>query len=106
MRDTLLFQQIRQPPLDQRILGEAERLGEIREARELLIRQGTKRFGEVNASTLVALDMIQDVDRLEGLCDLVIEPDLRCWDDLFRGYRLTPDEPSLSTTCERIIEEG
>lgn len=101
-----LLQRIKQTPLYQRTLAEGVRIGELKEARALLIRQGMKRFGEIPASTLVALEMIQEIDQLEALCDLMVEPDLRCWDDLFRGFRSPPDEPNPSSTCERILKEG
>jgi hypothetical protein len=36
-------------------------------------------------ATVTVLERIQDVDRLEALCDRILEPDLRGWDDLLRG---------------------
>ena len=77
MSEFLNLQAIRQTDLYQRILGEGVRLGELREARELLMRLGTMRFGEINPSTLAALELIQDIKPLEALCDRMIEPELR-----------------------------
>ncbi len=106
MRESPIFHLIRQSHLYQRTLGEGVKVGELRQARELLIRLGTRRFGDANPSTIAALEMIQDVERLEALNEKMIEPELRDWDDLFRGYSSPPDEPNLSSTCEKILREG
>jgi hypothetical protein len=60
---------------DGRILGE----------RRLLLRQGTKKFGEPDAAALAALEAIQDADRLEALGLRIIDADVHGWEDLLRG---------------------
>jgi predicted transposase YdaD len=59
--------------------------GRIREAQRLLHRQGTKRFGEPDAGTAAALEAIQDIDRLETLCERILDADLQSWDELLRS---------------------
>lgn len=106
MGEASILDMIRKSSLYRRILGEGVKAGELREAREILIKQGTRRFGEANPSTSAALALIDDIHRLEAMCDGMIEPELRGWDDLFRDFSPPPDEPNLSSTCERIFREG
>jgi hypothetical protein len=61
------------------------REGSLTEARRMLVRQGTKRFGPPDAATVAAIEAIRDVDRLESLGERILEPNLRGWDDLLRG---------------------
>jgi predicted transposase YdaD len=62
-----------------RLLG--ERLGAIQEARRMLIRFGTRRFGAApGARVRKALDQIEDVDELERLADRAA--DVGTWEDL------------------------
>jgi len=65
-------------------LNEGLNEGRIREARRLLLRQGTKRLGDPDAATVAALESIQDIDRLEMLHDRAIDADIQDWKDLLR----------------------
>jgi predicted transposase YdaD len=58
--------------------------GRIAGEQRMLLRQGTKRFGEPDPATLAAIEAIQDIDRLEALAERMIDPDLQGWDDLLR----------------------
>jgi predicted transposase YdaD len=58
--------------------------GRIKEARRLLLRQGTKRLGEPDAASAAALEAIQDIDRLEVLHDRAFDPGIRDWTELLR----------------------
>jgi len=64
----------------QAILREGWEEGRISGARRMLFRQGTKRFGEPDATTVAALEAIQDIDRLEALGERILDPDLHDWD--------------------------
>ncbi len=56
--------------------------GRLNEARRLVLRQVTRRFGEPDGATLQA---IQDIDQLETLVARVFEPRVRDWDNLLRS---------------------
>jgi predicted transposase YdaD len=56
--------------------------GRIAGERQLLVRQGTKRFGKPNTATLTAIDAIRDVERLESLGERIVDPDVRDWESL------------------------
>jgi hypothetical protein len=58
------------------------REGRITGEQKLLLRQGTKRFGEPDATAAAAIEAIQDVDRLEVLGERILDPGLESWDDL------------------------
>ena len=60
------------------------REGRITGEQKLLQRQGTKRFGEPDATTVAAIEAIQDIDRLEALGERILDPGIRDWDDLLR----------------------
>jgi predicted transposase YdaD len=53
--------------------------------RQLLLRQGAKRFGEPDAATIAAIEAIRDVGRLEAVGLRIIDADVHNWDDLLRG---------------------
>jgi len=59
--------------------------GRLTGERQLLIRQGTKRFGPPDAEKVAAIEAIQDVNRLEALGERILEPNLQSWDDLLRS---------------------
>ena len=72
MRESVIFQDI---------LEEGEAKGKLEEARTILTRLGSRRFGNPDAKTLAALNGITSVERLEELLDrLVIVSN---WNDLF-----------------------
>jgi hypothetical protein len=56
--------------------------GRVEEARNLLLRQGTKRFGQPAPAVTARLDGITDIARLESLADRIL--DATDWDDLFK----------------------
>ena len=56
--------------------------GRVTRERRLLVRLGTKRFGEPDPATVAALEAIQDVDRLEAVHDRALDPDIHEWDEL------------------------
>ena len=58
--------------------------GRITGEKQLLVRQGTKRFGKPNTPILAAIEAIRDVERLEALGERLLDPDVRDWDDLLR----------------------
>jgi predicted transposase YdaD len=59
--------------------------GRITGERRMLLRQGTKRFGAADATTVAAIEAIQDVDRLEALGERILDPNIHSWDDLLDG---------------------
>jgi Domain of unknown function (DUF4351) len=61
------------------------REGREEEARRLLLRYGTRRFGTPNAALIAAIEAIQDVDRLESLTDRIFDATAGDWNDLLRG---------------------
>ena len=58
--------------------------GEIEGEQKLLLRQGTKRFGEPDAATLAAIEAIQDIDRLEAIGERILDPNIQDWNDLLQ----------------------
>lgn len=68
------------------ILEEGEARGEAKfrtdEARRILLRQGTKRFGEPNAQTRAALETITALEPLEQLADRILE--VESWQELLK----------------------
>jgi predicted transposase YdaD len=77
MKESTTYQAILQ---EGRIEGRDE--GRIAEARRILIRQGTLRFGDPDAATVATLEAIQDIDRLEALTDRIPDFNIRDWDGL------------------------
>jgi hypothetical protein len=63
-------------------LGYAE--GRIIEARRILLRLGTKRFGAPKAAVLAAIEDLHDINRLEDLIDRCFDADVLDWDGLLR----------------------
>jgi predicted transposase YdaD len=59
--------------------------GRANEARAIIKRQGTRRFGKPAAEYELKLDTIADVERLEELTDRIL--DATSWDDLFKPAR-------------------
>jgi hypothetical protein len=47
--------------------------GGIKALKRLILRLGEKRFGPPSEETKLALEEIQDLDRLERMCDRVLE---------------------------------
>jgi Domain of unknown function (DUF4351) len=61
------------------------REGREEEARRLLLRHGTRRFGTPDAAIMAAVEAIHDVDRLESLTDRIFDATAVDWNDLLRG---------------------
>src|SRR5271157_140006 len=64
----------------QKILREGRAEGRAEEAKRILKRQGSKRFGKPDAHIEAAIDAITDLDRLEQLSDRVLE--VTGWEEL------------------------
>ena len=83
-------QAVKESTTYQKILrdGKAEGLiegrteGHIEEARQFLLRLGTKRFGDPEAAARAALDGISDIDRLEALGERILDADVSDWNSL------------------------
>jgi predicted transposase YdaD len=56
--------------------------GRITGEQRLLVRQGTKRFGEPDATTLAAIEAIRDIERLEALGLRIVDSDVCDWNNL------------------------
>ncbi len=56
--------------------------GRLNEARRLVLRQGTKRFGEPDATTRAAIETTQDIDQLETLAERIPQPGVHDWYDV------------------------
>ena len=67
----------------QAIIEEGRVEGRVEEARAILLRQGTKRFGPPTPQTQAALDAITAIDRLELLSERLL--DVENWDELLAG---------------------
>jgi predicted transposase YdaD len=70
--------------------------GRIKGEQQLLVRQGTKRFGPPDAVVLTAIEAIRSVERLEALGERILDSDVRDWNSLLgtpRGRRHPSSEP-------------
>jgi hypothetical protein len=68
-----------------RLVGEGQADGRLDEARRLLCRQRSRRFGKPDAATVVAAETRRDIDRLEAARLRIADRDVRTWDDLLQG---------------------
>jgi predicted transposase YdaD len=59
--------------------------GRIAGEQQLLLRVGTKKFGEPGEAIVAAIEAIHDADRLEALGLRIIDADVRKWEDLLLG---------------------
>ncbi len=81
VKDSTTYQKIlRDGEAKGRVEGLAE--GLIKEARRILLRLGTKRFGTPEALVLATLEDIRDIDRLEELSDRILDADVLDWNSL------------------------
>jgi hypothetical protein len=74
-----------------RRVGQAE--GFVEGGWQVLCLQGTRRFGQPDAADLAALDAIRGFDHVEALALRIVDPDVRTWDDLFRGIYPGKEKP-------------
>ena len=70
-------QNMRESTTYQAILREGRQEGKVEGEQELLLRQGTKRFGEPDAATIAALEAIQDIDWLGALGERILDPNIQ-----------------------------
>jgi hypothetical protein len=74
------IQTMRESTTYQAILREGRAEGEQR----LLLLLGIQRFGEPDDATVIAIEAIRDIDRLEALAKRILDPDTQTWDELLR----------------------
>ncbi len=60
------------------------REGRVAGEQQMILRLGTKRFGEPDSATVAAIEAIHDVNRLESLGERILEPQIQGWDALLR----------------------
>ena len=86
MQDSTTYQKILSDGRQEGLRGrEGLEEGRIVGERRVLLRQGTKKFGEPGAATVAAIEAIRDVDRLDVLGLRILDADVRTWEDLLRG---------------------
>jgi hypothetical protein len=61
------------------------REGRVKGEQQLLVRQGTKRFGKPDAATVAAIEAIRDIERLDALGERIVDPDVRDWGELLQA---------------------
>ena len=61
--------------------------GRLNEARRLVLRQGTSRFGAADAVVVASVESITVLDWLEALGERILDPSIEKWDDLLRDPR-------------------
>ena len=64
----------------QKILREGLAVGRAEEAKKILRRQGSKRFGKPDPAIDAVIDSTSDLERLEQLVDRIL--DVQSWDEL------------------------
>jgi predicted transposase YdaD len=91
MRESVTYQAIlREGRQEGIIVGRAEGImkgrleGRIDAARRILLRQGTKRFGEPDVITVATIEAIEDMGPLETMVDRLVDGEIHGWDDLLR----------------------
>lgn len=88
MKESTTYQKVLNEGLQegrQEGLQEGRQEGRQEEARRILLRQGTRRFGTPDAAIITALEAIDDIDHLEALTDRIFDPAARDWSDLLQG---------------------
>jgi len=63
------------------ILEEGEAQGRLLEGRNLILRQGRKRFGEPSEANMAQLNAINSVETIEALAERLL--DVENWQNLF-----------------------
>jgi predicted transposase YdaD len=59
--------------------------GRVAGEQQILVRQGTKRFGKSDAATRDAIEAIRDIERPEALADRIVDADMGNWSELLRN---------------------
>jgi hypothetical protein len=75
--DVLEIRGIEESSVHQGILAK----GRVEDARSVLVRHGTKKFGPPNEQAKAQVAALTDLDRLHDLVDRVL--DVASWDELF-----------------------
>ncbi len=70
-------------------LQKGEAKGAVEEAREILIRHGTKKFGPPDEQTKTRISAMVDVNRIQDLIDRVL--DVATWDELLADSSNAPE---------------
>jgi predicted transposase YdaD len=87
MRESTTYQAILREGREEGLMeGRNEGLiqGRVEEARRMLLMLGEVRCGTPDEATRAAVEAIQDIDRLEALCERILDPGLRDWSGLLR----------------------
>ena len=71
------------------IVSEGEAIGELREARKMVLRAGMRRLGEASPETIARMETINVLDTLESLVDRLVDLGAETWDDLLAGVVTT-----------------
>jgi predicted transposase YdaD len=81
MQESTTYQALLKQGRDEGLI-EGRNEGRVREAQRILVRQGTKRFGESDGAVLAAIEAIEDIQQLEILSERILDPDVRDWKSL------------------------
>jgi hypothetical protein len=65
------------------LIAKGQNEGSREEARRLLYRYGTRRFGRPDLAMMTAVEAIRDREQLEGLLDRICDGSAQGWNDLF-----------------------
>ena len=92
MRESATYQGILNEGIEQGIrkgiqkgIQKGREKGLVAEARRLLVRWGTKQFGNPTPAVLAAIEAIEDRDRLESMLDQTIERQAASWNELLNA---------------------
>lgn len=77
-----VWKNMRESTTYQAILKEGRDMGQIAEARRMLLMLGGNRFGDPNEATRAAVDAIQNVERLERITLRVYDANISDWESL------------------------
>jgi predicted transposase YdaD len=81
MKESTTYQAILREGRNEGLI-EGRNEGRIDEARRLLLLQGTKRFGEPDATTMATFAAIQEIDQLESLSEQILDFNIKDWNGL------------------------
>jgi predicted transposase YdaD len=84
MRESTTYQAILREGRQEGVI-EGRAQGRIAGEQRMLLRLGTKQFGEPDPATLAAIEAIQDMVRLEALFDRALNPEIHTWNDLLQA---------------------
>jgi predicted transposase YdaD len=84
MQDSTTYQAILKEGRNEGLI-EGRNEGRVTGEQQLLIRQGTKKFGQPDAATRAAIEAIRDIERLEALGERIVDPDVCDWNSLLNA---------------------